>query len=67
MSNENINLGSPILNLKSFGVIGIHRGKSDKTNSNLGSIIRAPIMEYNKSKEGLSKKNNELLNIVKAT
>ena len=64
---QEINLGSPILNLKSFGVIGIHRGKSDKTDCNLGSILRVPIKEYNKSKEGLSKKNNELLNIVKAT
>ena len=65
--NEYINLGSPILNLKSFGVIGIHRGKSDKTDYNLGSILRVPIKEYNKSKEGLTEKNNELLNIVKAT
>ena len=65
--NEYIKSGCPILNLNSFGVIGIHRGKSEKTNSNLGSIIRVPIMEYNKSKEGLTKKSTELLNIVKET
>ena len=63
---EYIQSGCPILNLKTFGVIGIHREKSYKTNTNLGSIIRVPIMEYNKSKEGLTKKNNESLNIVKA-
>ena len=65
--NEYIQPGFPILNLNSFGVIGIHRGKSQKTNSNLGSIIRVPIMEYNKSKKGLKKLNTELLNIVKET
>ena len=64
---EYIHSGFPILNLKSFGVIGIHKGKSAKTDSNLGTIIRVPIMEYNKSKEGLTKKNTELLNIVKET
>ena len=64
---EYIHSGFPILNLNSFGVIGIHKGKSGKTDSNLGMIIRVPIMEYNKSKEGLTKQNTELLNIVKET
>ena len=64
---EYIHAGSPILNLNSFGVIGIHIGKIEKTDSNLGMIIRVPIMEYNKSKEGLTKQNTELLNIVKET
>ena len=67
--NENILSGTPILNLNSFNVIGIHKGKSEKTNSNIGSIIRVPIQEYNKSKEGSTKKNEntELLNIMKKT
>ena len=64
---EYIHAGFPILNLNSFGVIGIHIGKSGKTDSNLGMIIRIPIMEYNKSKKGLTKQNTELLNIVKET
>ena len=64
---EYIHAGFPILNLNSFGVIGFHKGKSGKTDSNLGMIIRVPIMEYNKSKEGLTKQNTELLNIVKET
>ena len=64
---EYIHSGFPILNLNSFGVIGIHKGKSGKTDSNLGMIIRIPIMEYNKSKKGLTKQNTELLNIVKET
>ena len=64
---EYIHSGFPILNLNSFGVIGIHIGKSEKTDSNLGMIIRIPIMEYNKSKKGLTKQNTELLNIVKET
>ena len=64
---EYIHSGFPILNLNSFGVIGIHIGKSGITDSNLGMIIRIPIMEYNKSKKGLTKQNTELLNIVKET
>ena len=67
--NDYILAGSPILNLNSFNVIGIHKGKSGKSDSNIGSIIRIPIIEYNKSKEGLKKenKNIESLNIVKST
>ena len=67
--NDYILAGSPIFNLNSFNVIGIHKGKSGKSDSNIGSIIRIPIIEYNKSKEGLKKenKNIESLNIVKST
>ena len=67
--NETILIGSPILNLNSFNVIGVHKGKSDKTKSNMGLILRVLIKEYNKSKEGSTKqkKNTELLNIVKKT
>ena len=66
--NDYIFTGSPILNLNNFNVIGIHKGKSYKSNYNIGSIIRIPIIEYNKSKEGLTKgnKNIESLNIVKS-
>ena len=66
---ENMLSGSPILNLNSFNVIGIHKGKSDKSNLNMGSIIRIPIMEYNKSKKGSTKQNEntESLNVVKNT
>ena len=36
--NEKILSGSPILNINSFNVIGIHKGKSRETNSNIGLI-----------------------------
>ena len=53
-SNENIPLGSPILNLETFNVIGIHQGKEEKTKYNIGKIL-FPIYEYNKSKNNLKK------------
>ena len=53
-SNENIPLGSPILNLETFNVIGIHQGKEEKTKYNTGKIL-FPIYEYNKSKNNLKK------------
>ena len=64
-NDENILLGSPILNLNNFKVIGIHKGINKEENSNIGSIIRVPVNEYNKSKEASAKQNAELLNIMK--
>ena len=52
--------GSPILNLQTFRVIGIHRGKSTKFNFNLGTIIKLPIDLFNKSKQNLKNENNSL-------
>ena len=54
IKNENIPLGSPILNLDTFNVIGIHQGKEEKTKYNTGKIL-FPIYEYNKSKNNLKK------------
>ena len=67
--NEKILSGSPILNINSFNVIGIHKGKSRETNSNIGLILRVLVKEYNKSKEGSTKQNEntKLLNIVQKT
>ena len=53
-SNENIPLGSPILNLETFNVIGIHQRKEEKAKYNMGKIL-FPIYEYNKSKNNLKK------------
>ena len=59
--NENITLGSPILNLDTFNVIGIYRKKKEKTKYNLGTILLYPIMEYLRSEENF--KNRKLYNI----
>ena len=53
-SNENIPFGSPILNLDTFKIIGIHQGKKGKKN-NIGMILLFPMYEYNKSKNNLKK------------
>ena len=45
-STESGSSGSPILNLKNFEVIGIHRGK--KSNSSKGTLIKFPIDDFNK-------------------
>ena len=55
-SNENIPTGSPILNLNTFNVIGIHQGKDKNTKYNAFAIIKIPINEYNKSKTIAKKK-----------
>ena len=49
--------GSPILNLETFNVIGIHRGKSTNFNFNFGIIIKLPIIGFNKLKFELTKDN----------
>ena len=53
-SNENIPLGSPILNLETFNVIGIHQRKEEKAKYNMGKIL-FPVCECNKSKNNLKK------------
>jgi len=47
--------GSPILNLQTFGIIGIHKGKTSDGNFNLGQIIKFPITEFNKLKSNIKK------------
>ena len=57
--NENIPLGSPILYLDTFNVIGIHLGKigkKEKIKYNIGTILSSPIFEYNKSKINIKKR-----------
>ena len=50
--------GSPILNLETFNVIGIHRGKSTNFNFNFGIAINLPIIGFNKTKFEIKKDNN---------
>ena len=50
--------GSPILNLETFDVIGIHRGKSTNFNFNFGIAINLPIIGFNKTKFEIKKDNN---------
>ena len=53
--------GSPILSLKTFKVIGIHRGASKNSNYNLGTFIKCPISHFEneiEQNEILLKNNN---------
>ena len=64
-ANENIPTGSPILNLNTFNIIGIHQGKDKNTKSNTGKIIiKIPLIEYNKSKAISKKENTELIHDI---
>lgn len=40
--------GGPLLNLSNFKVIGIHKGEKKTENMNIGTLIKAPIDEFNK-------------------
>ena len=48
--------GSPILNLQNYKVIGIHSGKHNKYEYNVGTLIKGPLNEFKK----LSKKEKML-------
>jgi len=48
--------GSPILNLQNYKVIGIHSGKHNKYELNIGTLIKGPLNEFKK----LSKKEKVL-------
>ena len=39
--------GCPIINLLNYKVIGIHKGSKEKSNFNLGTLIKGPIKEFN--------------------
>ena len=52
--------GSPILNLNSFQVIGIHIGYHQKNNVNIGKVIKFPIDEFNKLNNKKDYENNEI-------
>ena len=55
-SSQKSSSGSPIINLKNFKVIGIHKGSSDK-NFNYGSFIKNPIEDFYQKE-----KNNKIDN-----
>ena len=44
--NEEISIGSPIINLDNFKIIGIHKGFDNKNNVNIGNFIKKPIKQY---------------------
>ena len=43
--------GSPIINLKNYKVIAIHKGASKNNNWNLGTFLKEPIIKFYKEKE----------------
>ena len=53
--------GSPIINLLNYKVMGIHKGSKEKSNYNLGTLIKGPIKEFNE----LYKNNENIKNYVK--
>ena len=57
--------GSPIINLKNFKVIGIHKGAKKNENCNIGTFIKRPIKEFNiihkKEKKEIVKLNDDLI------
>jgi V8-like Glu-specific endopeptidase len=53
--------GGPLLNLSNFKVIGMHKGSKETINMNVGTLIKAPIDEFNKkgiNKGDIYKKKN---------
>jgi hypothetical protein len=44
--NEEISIGSPIINFDNFKIIGIHKGFDNKNNLNIGISIKKSIQEY---------------------
>ena len=54
---EEHSLGAPIINLKTFKVIGIHIGKHKNKEINLGTIIKEPIESFNELKREQTQKN----------
>ena len=55
--------GAPIINLKTFKVIGVHNGKRANKDLNIGTIIREPINEFNKFRIEIQRKNEIILTL----
>ena len=47
-NNEEISIGTPIISLDNFKIIGIHKGFDNKNNVNVGLFIEKPIRIYSK-------------------
>ena len=60
-SSEKGSSGSPIMNLLNYKVIGIHKGSKEKSDINLGTLIKGPIQEFNE----LYKNNEKIKNYFK--
>ena len=62
-ATEDGSSGAPILNLKTFKVIGIHTGKHKTKNVNIGTIIREAINEFNKFRIEVQRKNEIIMTL----
>jgi hypothetical protein len=51
--------GGPIINIKSFGVIGIHKGYSPTKKLNKGILIKEPIIDFYKTNINEIKRRNQ--------
>ena len=51
--------GSPIMNLETNKIIGVHKGFSESYNFNKGEFLKIPINEFFSNKIIINKKNNE--------
>ena len=47
-STKNGSSGAPLLNLQTYRVIGMHNGKQNSNNWNIGIVLKFPIIEFNK-------------------
>jgi hypothetical protein len=45
-ATDNGSSGAPIMNLKNFKVIGMHIGKNENNNINIGILLKSPINNY---------------------
>lgn len=67
-SKEEISIGSPIINLDNFQIIGIHKGFHNKNKLNIGIFIKKPIQEYIQKKliDAKEKNDNSITIIYKS-
>lgn len=59
-STEDGSSGGPIFNLQTFNIIGMHQGKRNNFNFNIGVLLKIPIQEYyQKYKNDLNQINDK--------
>ena len=65
-STERGSSGGPLLNLQTYRVIGMHRGKHIFNNWNIGVVLKFPIFEFNKKyNKALENKENRIKKGIK--
>ena len=47
-ATKNGSSGGPLLNLQTYRIIGMHNGKQNSNNWNIGIVLKFPIIEFNK-------------------